>query len=177
MEKNQTKCLIGLFLIMALSVKSQEYVYPVIQNYGGVVHLENAIFPSSGGKIIVDLTSAEPSPSGFSRSMDRLARLINLYGLAEISPDQLEMTVIVHGAATKMVLAEEAYLEAFGTPNPDTEILQALREHGVKFLVCGQAYTAKGYSVEALNPDVRLALSAITTLVAYQQDGYVVLYF
>ncbi len=169
--------IILLIVFLTLSAKGQDYVFPVVKGYGGVADLENAILPKEGGKIIIDLTSAEATKSGVSKSMDRIARLINLYGLAGIDQKELEIVVIIHGAATKAVLTDKAYEEKYDAKNPDLAVISALKDHGVKFMVCGQALVRRGFGVENLNPDIELALSAITTLVEFQQKGYAVLYY
>lgn len=169
--------LVIVLIFLTFSAKSQEYAYPVIKDYGGVADLENAILPDKGGKILIDLTTSEPIKSGVSKSIDRIARLINLYGLAGIDHNEVEIAVIIHGAATKSVLTNIAYQKKYDRDNPDLPVIKALKEYGVKPMVCGQALIRRGYEVEDLNPEIELALSAITTLVEYQQKGYSILYY
>ena len=177
MNSNKVTYLIIWFLLMALSGNSQDYTFPVIENYGGVVDLEKAILPDKGGKILIDLTKADTIADGVSKSMDRVARLINLYALAGIPPEEVEVAVIIHGPATERVLSDKEYREKFGKDNPDLPVIKVLKEEGVNFMVCGQALAIRGFNVSQLHPDVKLALSAITVLVDYQQKGYQVLYF
>ncbi|MEQ8241545.1 MAG: DsrE family protein [Cyclobacteriaceae bacterium] len=151
--------------------------YPIIKEYGGVVNLANATLPKRGGKILIDLTSADTTASGLNKNIDRIARLVNLYGLAGITPNQLQLVVIVHGAATKTIMSDQAFQRKYRKNNPDVPVIEALREIGVKFMVCGQAVIARGFNVEDMGTDIELAISAITTLVEYQQNGYSVLYY
>lgn len=166
--------LLGIFFI-PICVFAQEYQYPSVEGYGKVVNYEGVSLPSKGAKIVIDMTSAHPTGQGHSRSMDRVARLINLYGLGGVGPEQLEIVVVVHSAAYETILKEEAYQKRFGKNNPNLNAINVLSEKGVKFFVCGQSIHARGVQPEEINPNVQLAISAITTLVAYQQMGFALL--
>jgi len=166
-----------LVTICTLSAKAQRMEYPIIKEFGGVVNLPNATFPQQGGKILIDLTLAATTTSGINKNIDRIARLVNLYGLAGITPDQLQLAVIVHGPATKTIMSDQAYQRKFNENNPNLPVIKALREIGVKFMVCGQAVIGRGFKVEDMDTDIELAISAITTLVDYQKNGYSVLYY
>ncbi|XOV93966.1 MAG: DsrE family protein [Bacteroidota bacterium] len=166
----------ALFISFNASAQS-DFSYPVIKNYGGVADFEKAILPKEGAKILIDLTSAATIKDGANKSLDKIARLINLYKLAGIDGKELELAVIFHGEATKTVLSDKAYNEKYGRTNPDTQLIKILKENGVKFMVCGQAIAHRGFKVDHISPEVDLALSAITILVEYQQKGFAVLYF
>ncbi|WP_258099126.1 DsrE family protein [Marinoscillum pacificum] len=158
--------------LVSISAIAQELEYPVIKGYGGVVRAPEAIMPTEGGKIIIDIASDQTTGEGTNKSLDRVARLINLYGLAGIQPSQLDVAVIVHGGATKTVISNAGFNEKYGTDNPDLLLIKALKEQGVKVMVCSQALLRRGFKQEWLNEEVDLTLSAITTLVEYQQKGY-----
>lgn len=166
----------GLMLLVSTAY-SQELEFPIIKNYGGVVVVPNTIKPTQGGKIIIDISSAEETGEGVNKSLDRVARLINLYGLANIQPADLELVVIVHGGATKTVLSHDGFKDKYHSGNPDLDLIDELTKYGVKVLVCSQALVRRGYKTEWLNPNVGLALSAITTLVEYDQKGFVTLIY
>ncbi len=180
---NQTtmkmKCILFLILgSLAWGVSGQTtFEYPEIADYGGAVGFEKSIAPVNGGKILVDLTTGDTDKQGINKGLDKVARLINLYALADVAPESLDIAVIIHGPATKVVLSNMAYQEKFQSTNPDRELIGLLRTKGVKVMVCGQALVRRGFGTEGLSTDVDLALSAMTTLVEYQQKGYAVLYF
>lgn len=153
------------------------FEYPQIKGYGGAVDFETAISPTNGAKILVDLTGSDTDKQGINKGLDKVARLINLYALEDIGPESLDIVVIIHGPATKVVLTEEAYQQKFESTNPDLELIGLLRDQGVKIMVCGQALVRRGFGTEGIIPGVDLALSALTILVEYQQEGYSVLYF
>ncbi|MEK7198684.1 MAG: DsrE family protein [Bacteroidota bacterium] len=47
-----------------------------------------------------------------------------------------------------------------------------MQEAGVKIFVCGQSLNKKNIPIEEVTPEVKPALSAITTLTTYQLKGY-----
>ncbi len=170
--------LVGMTLLLfASQALSQDLQYPVIKGHGGVVTVPYTQNPTVGGKVIIDITADSETGAGTNKSLDRVARLINLYGLAGIQPHELNIVVIIHGEATRSVLTNVGYKDAYGCENPDVDLIKALNEQGVEIMVCSQALIRRGFKSEWLNPDVGLALSAITTLVEYQQKGYVPLIY
>lgn len=166
------KFLIALFLLLPTFCFAQRYQYPSVQGYGAVVNYDGVSLPSEGAKIVIDMTQAIPTGQGHSQSMDRVARLINLYGLGGVSPGQLEIVVVVHSAAYETILSNDAYRKRFRKDNPNLDALNTLTEAGVKFMVCGQSMHARKVALEEINPNVKLAISAITTLVEHQQQGF-----
>lgn len=169
------KFLISIFLILPTFCFAQSYQYPSVQGYGAVVNYEGVPLPSQGAKIVIDMTKANPTKQGHSQSMDRVARLINLYGLGGVTPKQLEIVVVVHSSAYETILSNEAYQRRFRRDNPNLDALNVLTEAGVKFMVCGQSIHARKIALNEINPNVQLAISAITTLVEHQQKGFTLL--
>lgn len=85
--------------------------------------------------------------------------------------------MVVHGPAAQYVLNNEEYRKKFNTDNPNIPLLKELQEAGVRLLVCGQSLNKRGISPEAVTPEVKPALSAMTTLTTYQLKGYALLKF
>lgn len=157
--------------------QSEPLEFPEIDRYGGVLRLEEAVPPEKGGKILIDLSTPDSQTGVLNSGLDRVARLINLFALADIPAGDLEVKVIIHGGATKTVLSDEAFEEKYGQKNPNTDLIKSLKDKGVDLMVCGQAFLRNGFQKDNLNPDIKMALSAITTLVDAQQKGYSVLYY
>lgn len=169
------KTFASLLLLLPIVCFAQTYQFPSVKGYGAVVNYENVSLPSKGAKIVIDMTSADPTGQGHSRSMDRVARLINLYGLGGITPEQLEIVVVVHSAAYETILSHSAYQKRFNKDNPNLDALNTLTAAGVQFMVCGQSIHARKVALDEINPNVKLAISAITTLVEHQQNGFTLL--
>jgi intracellular sulfur oxidation DsrE/DsrF family protein len=173
------KKIVIAFILVALSYlsRAQEFQYPAIKEYGGVVNYDNALRPKEGVKILVDLTTSKTTADGINKGWEKVARMINLYAISDISMDQMKIVVIVHGGATKSILSNEAYNSKYNVDNPDLPLIRAVQEAGVKVSVCSQAIAHRGFSVEGVDTSVELALSAITVLVDHQKQDYALIYF
>lgn len=173
--KTGTVLLLTFTLIPSASAqpkKKVSFIYPAIQKYGKVVKLPKATQqPRDGSKIVVDLTSGG-KPEELFPSVEKVARFVNIYRGAGKTPEKVEISVVLHGDATLAILNDEAYAKRFKTKgNPNLDCLQKLHEAGVKIFVCGQSLIHKGGSPdEVVIADV--AVSALTTLVNLQADGY-----
>jgi ubiquinone/menaquinone biosynthesis C-methylase UbiE/intracellular sulfur oxidation DsrE/DsrF family protein len=147
--------------------------FPVIPKQGGVVSRPKAVEPPRAGvKVIVDVT-ADSKPAEVNKGLDRVARLLNLYGVAKLQASDIKITVILHGEATKSVLKDAAYKARFQLDqNPNLPLIQELRKVGVEVLVCGQALNYKGFPDSEVAEGVSVAASALTVIINRQTDGY-----
>lgn len=169
--------LLGLVGLSSLRAQSEGLRYPLVKGHGGVFALPDPQLPQQAPRLIVDLTQRSSDADAVNPGLDRLARLINLYGLAGYPADSLDIAVIVHGAALPVVLSDAGCQRFLDQDNSSRELIMQLDALGVEFIVCGQALMHRGYGTDYLLPAVTLGLSAITTLVDYQQRGYAVLDF
>ncbi len=149
--------------------------YPRIKSTGDVyVMTESVTMPALDHeyRLVIDAQGGEVNESGINRHLEVAARALNLYALAGVPAAQLKLAVVIHGKATPTVLAEASYQKRFGKPNPNAALLAELRKAGVRISLCGQAMIHAGYSMADVRGDVRVELSALTTLVELQADGY-----
>jgi hypothetical protein len=100
----------ALFFVLCLTASptaqqpSKELVYPIIPNVGGVVPLPDAAeLPRKGAKVVFDIT-ADAKPADVNKGLERVARLLNLYGSAGLKASDVKIALVVHGEATKSVL-------------------------------------------------------------------------
>jgi intracellular sulfur oxidation DsrE/DsrF family protein len=168
------------FLVVLLSASSfgaeandAPLVFPRIKQYGGVVALpHSAEPPRAGAKVVFDITSESP-PKDVHSGLERVARYLNLHALAGHGADDLRLALVLHGAATKIALRDEAYALHTDVPhNPNGQLLKLLKAAGVEVFVCGQSLARNKYAVEEVAPDVTVAVSAMTVTVNRQFDGY-----
>ncbi|QDT88847.1 DsrE family protein [Gimesia algae] len=154
-------------------VKNREYIHPAIQQYGKVVQLPAAAQqPRADSKICVDLTKGG-AVDQLNPSIEKIARYINIYQGAGKSPASVQIAVVLHGDATLCALNDDAYAERFKTKsNPNLECLHELHEAGVAIYVCGQSLIGKGSQPEEVVVFADVAVSALTSLVNLQTDGY-----
>ncbi|QDU76768.1 DsrE/DsrF-like family protein [Bremerella volcania] len=147
--------------------------FPKINGHGGVFNLSNAAQqPRSGSKIAVDITQSS-EPDQLNLAIEKAARFVNLYAGAGKEPATVEIALVFHGDATLAVLNDDAYKSTYQTEgNPNLELLRDLHHAGVQMYVCGQSLQGKGKSAADVAVFVDTAVSALTTNVNLQSDGY-----
>lgn len=158
----------------------QAKVNPVIKNYGAVSpipYAEEKPDPSIDYRIAVEVKTDNPKPELVHELLEKTAAVVNLHALGGVPMNKLHVVLVIHGPAAQYVVNNEAYQKKFGTDNPNTGLFKALREAGVKIFVCGQSLVKRSIQPETVSPDVKVALSAITTLTTYQAKGYSLLAF
>ncbi|MEE4277928.1 MAG: DsrE family protein [Halieaceae bacterium] len=96
------------------------------------------------------------------------ASFLNLQHANGIPAENVEIALVVHGPAHRDLLTDEAY----GGDNPNAELLAALQKYQVRVLYCGQSAVANDIAAHDLLPGVEFGLSATTTHVLLQQQGY-----
>ncbi|MBS0205904.1 MAG: DsrE family protein [Planctomycetes bacterium] len=147
--------------------------FPIIKKYGGVLPRPTAVEqPRAGAKVLVDAT-ADGKPADINKGLERVARLLNLYGVAGLKAQDVKVTVVLHGEATKAALSDEAYKSRYEVAqNPNLPLIRDLQQAGVEVLVCGQALNYKKISDAEVADVVPIALSALTVVANRQADGY-----
>jgi intracellular sulfur oxidation DsrE/DsrF family protein len=147
--------------------------YPIIPKVGGVVPLPNAAErPRKGAKVVFDIT-ADAKPADLNKGLERVARLLNLYGSAGLKASDVKIALVMHGEATKSALEDAAYEEKFGTgKNPNLALIGELRKAGVEVFVCGQALAYKGFKESEVSDGIKVAAAALTVVINKQTDGY-----
>lgn len=155
------------------AVSAATLEYPMIAGFGGVGRVEGGVeTPRAGAKVVFDVT-VDAKPGDVSKGLERAARLLNLYGQAGLSYRDVRIAVVLHGEATKSVLADAAYAGRFGNDrNPNLPLIRLLQEHGVEVTVCGQALNYKGFSRNDVAPDIPVAVAALTVIINKQVDGH-----
>jgi intracellular sulfur oxidation DsrE/DsrF family protein len=174
-----------LILILVMAIQSlptasaqeksaaSKLVFPIIAKFGGVLPRPTAVEqPRTGAKVVFDVT-AEAKPGDVNKGLDRVARLLNLYGAAGLKAGDVKITIVLHGEATKSALNDSAYKTRFGTEqNPNLPLIRELQEAGVEVLVCGQALNYKGFPDVEVADGVPIAAAALTVVINRQSDGY-----
>lgn len=155
------------------STGEPKYINPAIAKYGKVVILPNASHPPRvGSKIVVDVTKGG-EPSELNPAIEKVCRFVNIYAGAGGEPVTVDIAVVLHGDATLTILNAEAYSNRFKTKgNPNLDCLEELHKNGVRILVCGQSLIGKGTKPDEVIEIADVAVSALTSLVNLQADGY-----
>lgn len=147
--------------------------FPIIAKHGGVLPRPTALEPPrASAKVVFDAT-ADSKPDEANKGLDRVARLLNLYGTAGMKTSDVKIAMVLHGEATKSVLSDAAYKTRFEVEqNPNLPLIRELQKAGVEVFVCGQALNYKGFSDAEVAEGIQIAAAALTVLINKQSDGY-----
>jgi intracellular sulfur oxidation DsrE/DsrF family protein len=178
--KNPGHILLGLLLLhLPLTLlASGASTGPVIERYGPVYDYPSAEFkldPAIRYRSVMDISKSPESSTELNRTIESAARFLNMHVRDGIPLENLELVLVLHGAAGKDSLSDSAYTSRYGSPNPNTELLKALHDSGVRIYLCGQTAGFRGFGAEELNPVINLATSAMSVLTRLQIEGWALL--
>jgi len=148
---------------------------PVVKNFGPVFPLpENAynLAEDTQYKVSMDVSRTGDFVEDKNRSIESAARFLNMHARTGIDMENIEFALIVHGAATKDLLSDEAYEARYEEPNPNTAMIDELNKAGVKIFLCSQSAAYKKFGYDEFDPAVTIAVSAMTAHVRLQKEGY-----
>jgi intracellular sulfur oxidation DsrE/DsrF family protein len=163
-----------LLLLSAIALADgPTFVHPLIPKFGAMVALPKAAEqPRSGVKVVFDLT-ADSKPAEVNKGLESVARYLNLNSHAGYRAADVKLAVVLHGGATKAVLADAAFHEHTSEKqNPNLELLRELKKQGVEVFVCGQSLARNKFAADQVDPSVTVAVSAMTVAINRQQAGY-----
>jgi len=153
---------------------------PLIENFGKVYQVNNPellLKKDVKYNVIFDVYTDKSKKNNKNPLLNTVARYLNMHAQQGILLENMNVVVILHGAATKNVLNDAAYQKHFDTNNPNSQLIKELNNVNVALYVCGQSYIANGFKSEEKSSDVKLALSALTALVEFQRNGYQIINF
>lgn len=171
-------------LLFSFLILGQTFMYsqqaervkgPVIQDYGAtyeVPHPDLVTDIDSEFKVIFDVDKSSEDKSEVNRYIEVAARFLNMHVRAGMKPEQLKVAMTIHAGAAQDVLNNEVYKAKYGVVNPNFKLINDLSEAGVDIIICGQSAAKNNMSREDINPNVKIALSATTALIQYQNKGY-----
>lgn len=148
---------------------------PVIEEFGAVFDVPTAGFqpdPEGNHWALFDVALTSGEAGQRNRRLESAARYLNMHARAGVPRERMKVALVVHGGAGKDLLADEAYQERYGTPNPNLPMIEALADVGVEIYLCGQTAASRNLPLDGLAEPVVVALSAMTALVALQDQGY-----
>ncbi|SEQ52531.1 DsrE family protein [Neolewinella agarilytica] len=172
-----------LFLLLftaTLTLSAQERVFPLVKDYGGIFDIPSATMkpdPTQVYKIVVDVYTGAKEPTELASGLNNVARMLNLHVVGGVPPGKLDVVLAIHGGATFSVLDNDSYRKKHGVDNPNIGLIKALKDAGVRLTVCGQSLLGREIPLSAVNPDVEVATSMLTTVSTYQLKGYAVFKF
>ena len=123
-------------------------------------------------KLILDISKTADQKDQLNKYIETAARFLNMHANAGMTADQLKVAMTIHASAWKDILTDEAYEMRFGTKNPNSGLIKALTNAGVDVILCGQTASFREIKEDEILPEVKKALSAMTALIQYQNNGY-----
>lgn len=118
-------------------------------------------------RVVFSITEAAPAGE-VNRSLEKVARYLNLLASGGVLPEAANIVAVVHGPATPIV--------ANTSDNPNLPLIAALQDAGVTIAICSQAMHRAQLNADGLAPNVRIDASALTTLTNLQLRGWAVVY-
>lgn len=166
------KVVLILLIFCVGNLYSQDKAIP---NFGKTFLIENpdlTLETDKKYKVIFDVFKDVADTKKRNRSIETVARFINMHTQQGVPLENLDIVLVLHGAAVKNTIKETVFKKQFEHSNPNLELLSALKKANVKVYVCGQSVKARGYNTTDVYKDVNVSLSALTALVHYQTLGY-----
>ena len=169
--------LVGL-ACSTLSFADEPSFGPIIEGYGPTYPIADRDVALPEGftyKAVFDLARYPGETSDLNPYLVSAARFLNMHARNGVAAGNMDLAVVVHGAAVKNLLSDEAYEARFNRANPNLELLAKLHDAGVRIYVCGQSMTFGGIDRSELAEPAQVALSAMTMLTVLQSNGYALL--
>ena len=154
------------FALAAPAVAEDASMGPVIGEYGPaytVDEMDVGLPESLVLKTVFDI-GADPAPGQPNRYLVAVARFLNMHARHDVAMKDMQVAVVIHGAATRHVVAS--------ANNPNRQLIRRLQDAGVEFYLCGQSMKFYGIEKQELLEDVSVGLSAMTMLTILQADDY-----
>lgn len=165
-------------LLALPAVADEPQLGPAVEGYGPTYPVENRDIALESGtvyKAVFDVLSYTDDVSKQSTRLVSVARFLNMHARNGTPIENMQLAVVIHGAAVKTAMTHAAYRERHGIDNPNLELLERLHAAGVKFYICGQSLAFGRVEKSEVAEPVQVALSAMTMLTVLQNDGYALL--
>ncbi len=131
--------------------------------------------PATVHKVVFDMAT-EGKPAEVHPMLQAVARYVNTLAKTGVPPENRKVAVVFHQGATDYIMTSDAYKKRHeGRDNPNLAMIQALKKAGVDMRVCGQATLGRKIDAADIAPEVQRDLWALTTIIALQQQGYVLI--
>ncbi|WP_347921966.1 DsrE family protein [Pontimicrobium sp. SW4] len=171
-----------LFTLTCFSLLSQNERLEgkIIKNFGETFTIETLDIKtdiSKEFKVIFDVSQSSTDRSIINKNIVTAARFLNMHANEGMKKEQLKVAMTIHGGAWQDVLNNKAYKEKYGVDNPNLELINELTKAGADIIICGQTASFRGITKDNANPNVKFALSAMTALIQYQNNGYTFIKF
>ncbi len=170
-----TVLILAVTTISLADSKPSDAKFPVIKKHGPAYPVPGAVILPEKDlvyKVVFDVTKPSPDKNTVNKGLNHAARFLNLMASADFPKDKLDIVVIFHGKAGVDALKDEYYSKKVGHSNPNEKLINELKSHGVRLLICGQTLADEKFNEDWLNSNIEVTLSALVALSTYQLKGY-----
>lgn len=177
MSKTLLALSFGVALVAtASSASAQALPVPGVEAARDVPGAKEMPNPSIVHKVVFDMATASPTPTEVHPMLQAVARYVNTLAKTGVPAANRKVAVVFHQGATDYIMTNESYKPRHeGQDNPNLQMIQALKKAGVDFRVCGQATLGRKIDAKDIMSEVQRDLWALTTIIALQQQGYVLI--
>lgn len=175
MKTSHLLILVFIFNTLTATGQVERAKGKIIADFGETFKVENPEIKTDTNanlKVIFDVSKSPEDKTQINSYLVTAARFLNMHADAGMNLDQLKVAITVHGSAWKDMLNDDVYMEKYGSKNPNSELLNQLNAAGVDIIMCGQTAAYREVSKSDCNTNVKFALSAMTALLQYQNNGY-----
>lgn len=176
-----TKTLLALSLGVTLAANAavahaQALPVPGVEAARDIPGAKELPNPAVVHKVLFDMATAGPKSTEVHPMLQTVARYVNTLAKTGVPAANRKVAVVFHQDATDYIMTNEAYKARHsGQDNPNLGMMQALKKAGVDLRVCGQATLGRKIDAKDITPEVQRDLWALTTIIALQQQGYVLI--
>jgi len=171
-----TAAFISIILLLT-SAFAQAWQAPAVPSTGHMMPLSDvAYIPDSEAKhkVLIHVTGSPQAADAMHPALAYVARTVNLYAGAKVPKENLDIVVVLAGAATPVAINNARYKKEFGANNPNLKVLSELHDYGVEIVACGQALEGMEMR-DDVHSSVTVSLSALTSVLELQRAGYALL--
>lgn len=173
-----------IILLFCLALVSQaqapQRVNPVIRSQGGIFEIPFSVEnpdPTLRYDVIIEVERESEKPDTINWALNNVARYLNLLSVGGVPASQVNVVLAIHGGAAYTAMNNEQYKAKYKKDNPNLKLYQELQAAGVKMFICGQSIVNRKIDRTRMVPEVKPALSMLTTVTTYQLKGYAYLKF
>ncbi len=174
------KKVINILFILSIGVSFAQRTGVIVEEYGKVYRVENPDIEFEKDKkykVLFDIYTDSPKTDMDNPMLKKVARYLQIHIQKGVPKENIKVTVLLHGVATKNVLTDKAYNKQFDIDNPNTELLRTLKNSGVKLFVPEGSLSERDYVSKDKSYNVRIVRSALTELEWHQTNGYKIVNF
>lgn len=177
MSKTVLALFLGAVLVSsAPRAHAQALPVPGVEPVRDVPDAKEMPNPAIVHKVLFDMATAGPKPTEVHPMLQAVARYVNTLAKTGVPAANRKVAVVFHQGATDFIMTNQSYKARHdGHDNPNLAMIQALKKAGVDFRVCGQATLGRKIDAADITPEVQRDLWALTTIIALQQQGYVLI--